>query len=174
MEFFPGDRLHVAWPKLTEEQQASVISQLRSYIEEMRALPQPHLGWIESCSGGPAMDHRVGDGFPFGPLSSESEFIELLMSRIKAIWRPKFRDDHPIVFSHADLYEKHIFIDPETATVNGTIDWEMAGFWPEYWEYNKAFYGGPPNPIWRDCAKKIMECYEEERINDWSVNYFIL
>lgn len=126
MEFFPGDRLHVAWPKLTEEQQASVISQLRSYIEEMRTLPQPHLGWIESCSGGPAMDHRVGEGFPFGPLSSESEFIELLVSRIKAIWRPKFRDDHPIVFSHADLYEKHIFIDPETATVNGLL----TGRWP--------------------------------------------
>lgn len=47
MEFIPGDPLHVAWPKLTKEQQASVISQLRSYI---------HRGNADSSSASPWLD----------------------------------------------------------------------------------------------------------------------
>ena len=181
MEYISGDPLHVAWPKMTHQQRSEVILQLKSYIEEMRRLPQPHNGWIESCSGGPAMDHRVGDGCPFGPLSTESEFNELLMEEIKKHypdsykkWRPKLRNDHPIVFSHADLYEKHILIDHETGTVKGVIDWEMAGFWPDYWEYNKSLFSGPPNAIWKECVTKIMDRHEEERIIDWSIAQCIL
>lgn len=83
MEFIEGETLAAAWPKMNSSQQQQVVAQLRSYISMMRKIPQPHPGWIESCSGGQAMDHRVDHGNPFRPLQSESDFHDYLLRRLQ-------------------------------------------------------------------------------------------
>ncbi|KDQ07007.1 hypothetical protein BOTBODRAFT_88634, partial [Botryobasidium botryosum FD-172 SS1] len=147
MEFIEGDPWNTAWPKMSEAHRASVVGQVRGFVAELRALPQPHPGWIDSCSGGPAMDHRVEYGDLFGPIASVSLFHDFLLQRFERHTnktaegrQANLKDHYPVVFSHADLSANHILIDPTAGKVVGIIDWEMAGFWPDYWEYRKALF----------------------------------
>jgi thiamine kinase-like enzyme len=43
------------------------------------------------------------------------------------------------VFTHADLHPSNILID--RGRLSGIVDWECAGFYPEYWEFTKLMYG---------------------------------
>jgi aminoglycoside phosphotransferase (APT) family kinase protein len=44
---------------------------------------------------------------------------------------------HTIVFSHGDLRPPNIIVrDGHVAAI---LDWELGGWYPEYWEFAKAF-----------------------------------
>ncbi|KAL2839095.1 hypothetical protein BJY01DRAFT_237209 [Aspergillus pseudoustus] len=43
---------------------------------------------------------------------------------------------HPIVFSHGDL--KHQSIMVEGGRITGFLDWELAGWYPDYWDFTSA------------------------------------
>ncbi|KAF2847826.1 hypothetical protein T440DRAFT_470650 [Plenodomus tracheiphilus IPT5] len=45
---------------------------------------------------------------------------------------------HEIVFTHGDLRPDNIIFKDDR--IKAIIDWEMAGRYPEYWEFVKAFY----------------------------------
>ncbi|KAF9556781.1 hypothetical protein CPC08DRAFT_641050 [Agrocybe pediades] len=45
----------------------------------------------------------------------------------------RFPRNAAIQFAHGDLLPKNIIVNGSTIT--GIIDWEAAGFYPEYWEY---------------------------------------
>lgn len=40
------------------------------------------------------------------------------------------------VFSHVDIGPRNIMFDPESLQITGIIDWERAGWYPDYWEYS--------------------------------------
>jgi hypothetical protein len=46
--------------------------------------------------------------------------------------------------------------------VVGNIDWETAGWWPEYWEYTSAWHVNPYNEFWREEVDKFLEPKVEE------------
>lgn len=57
------------------------------------------------------------------------------------------RRGHQICFTHADLHPRNILVKKEAKgprgwRVSGIIDWQMAGYYAEYWEYTKAMYEG--------------------------------
>ncbi|KAF3058601.1 hypothetical protein GL218_05837 [Daldinia childiae] len=66
----------------------------------------------------------------------------------------RFSDDparrgHKIVFTHADLNPRNILINqsiqPDGSIgwgVTGIVNWEFAGYYPEYWDYTKAIFEG--------------------------------
>ena len=43
---------------------------------------------------------------------------------------------HDIVFTHADLHFSNIMVSD--GHISGIIDWETAGWYPDYWEYCRA------------------------------------
>lgn len=45
---------------------------------------------------------------------------------------------YAIVFTHGDFYPRNIMV--KDGHVKAIIDWEMAGWYPEYWEFAKAFW----------------------------------
>ena len=45
---------------------------------------------------------------------------------------------HSIVFTHGDFLPRNIIV--KDRKVVGILDWEMAGWYPEYWEYCKIMY----------------------------------
>jgi thiamine kinase-like enzyme len=47
------------------------------------------------------------------------------------------RSDHSSRFTHADLSLRNIIIKDDK--IQGTVDWEFSGWYPEYWEYVKFF-----------------------------------
>ena len=38
------------------------------------------------------------------------------------------------VFTHADIAARNIMVD-ESHHITGILDWEAAGWYPDYWEY---------------------------------------
>lgn len=87
-------------------------------------------------------------------ISDESEFNDFLMTSDdtseedmrRRMLRSFLRNDHQIVFTHADLHPRNVMVsisggsDPKggTVKVTGILDWEMSGWYPVYWEYVKA------------------------------------
>ncbi|KJR87267.1 uncharacterized protein SPSK_01927 [Sporothrix schenckii 1099-18] len=63
-------------------------------------------------------------------------------------WRPKAdlpKGDY--VFCHNDLSQYNVLVDPETLKINAIVDWEYAGFWPEWFERPYWTREGPGAPL---------------------------
>lgn len=169
MKAIPGSSLTDSWPHMTVEAQEKTRQQLQKYVNDLRCISASTPG-IGSCTGGPAFDHRLNNGFPCGPFACESDFNDFLIipvtrcprKELASILRGKLLDDHKIMFTHADLCGDHILVEQETGEITGIIDWEMAGWWPEYWEYNKALFGERHQQWWQALVSDTVPCYPNE------------
>ena len=187
MERLPGIQLGEAWPDMSSEARSEAVRQLRSYMEQLHNVCPSSGGgggdpeWIGSVSGGPAFDHRLSNMFTCGPFASVADFHDFLVAPVKECPRPdwvaKYRsqlpDTYGICFAHADLSWENILVDPLTGHVNGILDWEMAGFWPEWWEYRKALFGSRCQPWWTALLRQIMVAeYPKETDVDMELEMF--
>ncbi|KAG6873287.1 hypothetical protein C0995_000722 [Termitomyces sp. Mi166 len=174
----PGEPLDTAWPIMTPDSQARTAAELRAYIAEIRALQQPTpAGWIGSVGKKGVICPRIGmHGRPCGPWESEAAFNAFLLKPLDKVnspkWQQKFTNalasyNHRIVFSHADLSPENVIVNKETGEVTGIIDWEMAGWWPEYWEYRKAMYGGRSSLAW---WTKLLDDVMEKHWEKWGLD----
>ncbi|KAH6620851.1 hypothetical protein B0J18DRAFT_209400 [Chaetomium sp. MPI-SDFR-AT-0129] len=53
-------------------------------------------------------------------------------------WHLQVSDHDEFIFCHNDLSQQNVIVDPGALKINAIIDWEYAGFYPEYFEM--AFY----------------------------------
>ena len=63
----------------------------------------------------------------------------------------------PVVFCHGDLVPRNIFV--EGSTITGIIDWEFAGWYPDYWEYCRMRLSGnslSPSTRWSNHWDYVM------------------
>ena len=69
-------------------------------------------------------------------------------------YRPLLPDTAPIFFSHADLYPGNILVvkSPQGSqtSISGIVDWEQAGWYPDYWEYCKTMIVGRYDDEWKE------------------------
>ncbi|GFF32785.1 hypothetical protein IFM58399_03316 [Aspergillus lentulus] len=90
---------------------------------------------------GPFADSRDFYAFLFSPASphgfgSTVEYEEALSCAKKIQQR-----SHWITFNHGDFKAHNILVDEEEH-LSGFLDWESAGWYPEYWEYTTAMMFG--------------------------------
>jgi aminoglycoside phosphotransferase (APT) family kinase protein len=118
--------------------------QLRGFVAQLRAIPNEFETQTPICNtlGQAIRDHRVLGGQPVGPCEDEAAFNKNV----------RFPDDparqgHKILFTHADLNPRNILVEEVTQpdgsrgwAVTGIVDWETAGFYPEYWDFTKALF----------------------------------
>jgi Phosphotransferase enzyme family len=71
------------------------------------------------------------------------------------------KNDHQILFSHGYLAFHNIIVRDEH--VSAIIDWEYAGWYPEYWDYYKtrSFLGGTDSD-YRVCKRLYEKPYHPE------------
>lgn len=50
-------------------------------------------------------------------------------------WAVSASELEEYVFCHNDLSQQNIIVDPDTLKINAIVDWEYAGFYPEYFEF---------------------------------------
>jgi tRNA A-37 threonylcarbamoyl transferase component Bud32 len=169
MEYIDGVQLDSVWYTLRAEQKDDILSQLKGFIEQLRSLPFPPGSPIASASGGECLDMRVSS-FSFGTFATEKDFNDKLIARLTGLQtaeklrnlRTLLRDDHAILFSHGDLVPRNILV--RDGRIVALVDWEQAGWRPEYWEWLKALYapGASMESEWPEVISKVLTPYEAE------------
>ncbi|KAK2734985.1 hypothetical protein FQN55_002313 [Onygenales sp. PD_40] len=151
MEYIPGQSLDKVWGKLTHDKRMSICHQLRGYLSQLAKLkPTTMPARIESANGGPV---TVGLRYPRlgGPFDSEEEFNDFLVglddptypSPFKQYARSGMRDNHEIHFAHGDFSPRNIMVDVGSGEVKAVLDWDRAGWYPEYWDQNRILSENP-------------------------------
>jgi hypothetical protein len=142
----PGVPLWLCQELFSDTDCDEIVTQLQDYVSQLRALPNTVNAEMPICNtlGEACRDHRIRSADPMGPFPDEASFSQCL----------RFSDEpsrrgHRIVFTHADLNPRNILVDrvtlPDGSTgwrVTGIVDWETAGYYPEYWDYTKALFEG--------------------------------
>lgn len=163
MKMIEGDRLS----------KDEKYSYAREVVNQLRSLEGNCIGSLERQ---PAVD-VPRDGNRGGPFPSEAEFNEVLRSNTISTTPPIYRmmlegllsnTAHKIVFTHGDLSPTTIIV--KEGRIAGIVDWEYAGWYPEYWEFVQFFRALYDD--YRDYAHVIFETlYPAELMIDHFVGH---
>ncbi|KAF8243764.1 kinase-like protein [Wilcoxina mikolae CBS 423.85] len=132
LERMPGQTLEAAWPTLENEEKRKIVEKT-------------------GIDGGPVYNDFLFFGTaPHGPMSSNDEIWEAMsagvnmgLSRLSAKARADIRDSmpkcDPFTLTHGDLADVNIMV--HEGRLSGIIDWELAGYFPVWWEFAAAGIG---------------------------------
>ncbi|KAL2121040.1 hypothetical protein VTJ04DRAFT_5067 [Mycothermus thermophilus] len=105
----------VSMADLPEQQQRVVMEELEEHLRELKKLTSNRLG-------GPS-------GIVIPPYRVLCETDRDDWSRLRVAERPEY------VFCHNDCSQHNVIVNPETLKIAAIVDWEYAGFYPEYFEF---------------------------------------
>ena len=149
MSPMPGEQLETAWPKMDLVEKESVMNDYKIILDRLRNVDPSSDSPIQigAIDGGPAVCHRPSDRRSGGPFPTEAEFNRWLISLIHpkqeqwfsgfytAMMKNSMRDDHKWRLTHGDMGPHNILV--ENGHITAVVDWELGGWYPEYWEYVK-------------------------------------
>ena len=163
MQYVPGERAWSAWDKLRVDQQDDLCRELESYVKQLRQLTPPSPYIVSSVDGGPCRDHRFGLR-TIGPFNSHDAFHERLrrgdnLDKCAPEVATLHNGRYVSKFTHGDLTMFNVLV--HEGKISAILDWECAGWRPEYWEYTRAHYrpeGVPPG--WFDAIRRATGDYD--------------
>jgi serine/threonine protein kinase len=147
MEYVEGDVLRDVWDTMSLEEKEEIARQLRGYMDELRDIEGTLIGTVE---GGPCNDQvfESDEKNRYGPYETEDAFNEGIVAAIGTFSGGIFTEmvvdmvkalpNHKIVLTHGDIAPRNIIV--RDGKIVAILDWELSGFYPEYWEYVKALY----------------------------------
>ncbi|KAL8387344.1 hypothetical protein RB595_009974 [Gaeumannomyces hyphopodioides] len=165
-----GVTLESIWPDLTVGQKLSVKQQLAEHLKRLRQKSplagQTRLGSFES---GICKDLRRSLRVSSAPLHSETEWNDFLckepgrtVTAFITMIRSFMTEDHRIVMTHGDLHPRNIMVvtgasDDGEADIRVTsiLDWELAGWYPEHWEFVRALSTIGSRERWNDWVEYL-------------------
>lgn len=182
MERIQGTPLSAVFnaPSTSDEMRSTFLDQLREILKELRALPPPTAFSVGHCINAPLQDprqHQDMNPVRFGPFATIQDFHRWLRNDMEfgQASMPNKQDVDefnsmiqkqdgpwpPSVFTHGDLNPSNIIV--RDGKIVGIIDWEMAGWYPHYWEYTaNKMQSNQVNPDWYNALEKVLEPYPEE------------
>lgn len=138
MKKVPGETLEMAWPRLSTEEKKKIACEVAEYIAQLRThtAPKP-----QTVDGAPARDILLSSQEEVMLLTEDKEAwwarVGHQFPRREPAWREDFKARYPVrgpyVLTHSDLNTSNIMV--HDGHVSGIIDWEHAGYYPEFWEY---------------------------------------
>ncbi|VDC02917.1 unnamed protein product [Peniophora sp. CBMAI 1063] len=152
MDELPGVSLDGVIDDMTLEQLDHVADQLSCLLTELRGFTSTSIG---SVTGGPF--RNVFFPWPYTPESSWSsveEYISYYQDLLSEYCAPDYVDDllaclprdACVHLVHGDLLPRNILVSGSTIT--GILDWEYAGYYPDFWEYARMQHRGWKSPGW--------------------------
>ncbi|KAJ5359609.1 uncharacterized protein N7496_012022 [Penicillium cataractarum] len=166
MTAVPGQTLDKVFHRLSYPEREQLSKDLKIVVSQLRCIPNETPYVFSNSHGGPLRNHR----FPSrtcGPFNSIFDFNAFLVhSYVRQETKEKISAVHGrtygSVFTHADLHPSNIIIN--RGRLSGIVDWECAGFYPEYWEFTKLMYGAEMFPDIRQIFRQAFseQSYEEE------------
>ncbi|KAL8858216.1 MAG: hypothetical protein Q9178_005228 [Gyalolechia marmorata] len=149
MSFIEGITLEKAWLNMIPTQKQSVTEQLDNILAKMRQHQRPYGAPFGGTSGEGCKDTRRHTRISTSRIDDCSQFQDFQFSKptfgseayVKFLRGLLPDSDSLCVFTHGDLRKENIMIslqDNGDVKVTGLIDWEMSGFYPEYFECTKV------------------------------------
>lgn len=142
MEYVDGETLGKAWAHITAEQKDHIIAQLSGYMNELRTIKASQIATVDYK---PCRDQFFTDvATIWGPYKTERAFHEALSTAVRQddAWSRMVSQflatigEHDTVLTHNDFTPRNILV--KDGNVVALLDWELSGFYPDYWEYVKA------------------------------------
>ncbi|KAF1958004.1 kinase-like protein [Byssothecium circinans] len=155
------------YEQMNDNERETVYTELQSMLQVIRNWSHPWGGErICSVLGTAVRSVRIPN-HSVGPCESESEFNDHLFSAVSGHSfesRDEFEEKvavakrlqsmrHAIVFTHGDL--KHHNIMAHNGHVSGFLDWESAGWYPEYWEFTTPLRFGSRDFWWNGLVSRL-------------------
>ncbi|KAK7688266.1 hypothetical protein QCA50_008636 [Cerrena zonata] len=143
-------------------------STMRDWLIQLRDLPIPDPQRVSSFDGGQCLSFRVHKD-PFGPFPDIASFHRRLLRMCPAadgqrleneVVHKSYDKSHRILFTHGDIHVHNILA--HNGHISGLVDWDCAGWYPEYWDYAVAIYHIRRHPFWVGCFSRIFPQYEDE------------
>ncbi|KAL9123519.1 MAG: hypothetical protein Q9217_007051, partial [Psora testacea] len=183
MDYIPGQTLLAWWHTASAESKESIRRQLAGHMSKLRNVPNPTSGRISGLKGGAIYDYRYcikGDGpyleESFGPFQDPHEFHLWLRNGftspvssgvgeksnqdadIDRMCQIQDRRNYATKLTHGDFHTQNIIVKDNK--IAGIIDWEMAAWYPEYWEYTSAWHVNVFDEFWRAEVEKILDGHD--------------
>ncbi|EFQ92502.1 hypothetical protein PTT_10394 [Pyrenophora teres f. teres 0-1] len=148
------------WEGMNDDERESIFAELQCILQAMRKWKHPG-GKYQICSvlGTAIRSIRVPDN-AVGPCESESEFNNHLFGsnssrsfesqeqyeELVEIAERLRNVQHPIIFTHGDLQYHNVVV--LNGHVTALLDWETAGWYPDYWDFTTPLKFGPKDHWW--------------------------
>lgn len=161
MDYVPGIDLEKLLPSLTPTEKKAISNEIKDAINKMRHIPDQ--GYLGNLGRMPYIDGVLStpDDNPTisGPFENQDQMNQGILARLGQKESPHYirllrgmvdrtLKDHKIVFTHGDLQPKNIIVERNGIREDGTsdfkvtlIDWNLSGWYPEFWDYcNSTLY----------------------------------
>ncbi|KAF7195136.1 hypothetical protein HII31_03604, partial [Pseudocercospora fuligena] len=182
MSLIHGKTLRDAWPSLTESDITKICTQLSHVVSSLRSITRGSTQKvIGSISGGPVTDKYFKPDYEGGPFANAHDFHDwvyaaatrqqpgpdMVIPEPYQAYRDSFDDQSKIYLTHGDLTLGNIIVACAAGSwkIVGIVDWEQSGWYPEYWEYCKLYFGVESHHQWRKAgwADKVIPgaCFDQ-------------
>ncbi|PHH56200.1 hypothetical protein CFIMG_007187RA00001 [Ceratocystis fimbriata CBS 114723] len=180
MEYIDSKSLADLWPCLEAPDKLEITNQLRAALQDLRSLEPP--SYLGSLNRRPFSDGVFWtpdqNAAMSGPFNTEDDLNEGILKRLaenepqahltllRKLMTATLRN-HQVKFTHGDLQPKNILVrrtglDESKRYEIKIIDWEISGWYPEYWEFCNSTIAGRFRPEWLDLIQNIMQVYVPE------------
>ncbi|KAF4946530.1 hypothetical protein FGADI_11168 [Fusarium gaditjirri] len=180
MEYINAKSLADLWTSLEGPDKREITNQLRASLEDLHSLEPP--SYMSSLNRRPLSDGVFWTPDPnptiSGPFNTEEDLNEGILKRL-AEHEPQAHltllrtlitatlCNHQVKFTHGDLQPKNILVKTTGSGESQRykviiIDWEISGWYPEYWEFCNATIAGRFRPEWLDLVQNVMQVYMPE------------
>jgi serine/threonine protein kinase len=169
-EFIDAPVLEDVWHTLSPDQQRSSMAQLKDCLDQLHALQPQRPDRVQAIDGSGCIDDRLASG-EWGPFDDHAAFHRFLGHDVfresperyplvqEALSRTCGRQ-YRTVFAHGDLGPHNILWKDGRIFV---IDWERSGWFPEYWDYTRAYEArGYAMPDWWKLFRETVDRYDDE------------
>ncbi|KAB8253500.1 kinase-like domain-containing protein [Aspergillus pseudonomiae] len=182
MTRIPGVPLENSFDPLQVDTEEPWLYELRTCLHSMRRWRPPSSTSICSAIGTCLRSPRIPCHM-MGPFTSKEEFYEYLLSPAsphgfastteykEALFCAKKLQDysHRITFTHGDFKAHNILVD-DHGHLSGFLDWESAGWYPEYWEFTTAMRFGKGSWWYQVASWMGGDQYLDELASDIALN----
>ncbi|KAB8257980.1 kinase-like domain-containing protein [Aspergillus pseudonomiae] len=182
MEYVHGDNLQKLLPSLTPSQKTIICKLIKDAMIDLRNIPPPD--YLGTMNRQPYHDGvfwtKEQNPLISGPFASQKEMNRGILEKLRQTESPQYirllqtmvdstLHGHRTVFTHGDLQPKNIMVQEAESHGGGSpklkitiIDWEIAGWYPEYWDFCNATISCRFKPDWLALIPDILDEYPVE------------
>lgn len=182
MDYVPGADLEKMLPSLTPTEKKTISKEIKDAVDELRRIPAP--GYFGNLARTPYTDGVLSspDDNPMisGPFNSQDEMNQGILVRLGQKESPHYirllrgmvdltLKGHKSVFTHGDLQPKNVIVERKGLREDGSsnfkvtlIDWNLSGWYPEFWDYCNSTLYCQLKPGWLELVPDIFDQYPLE------------